>query len=155
MISGRRYPVEIRSYDCGADRERARAGAQELLENHDVKLLMMLGGDALSDLRDYLHRRRVLTATLLPSDLSPDSPYLIAPSELHPIINVTGVDWLNRHRPELRSVALCSQTDGLGLPSPASYRAAFRAARSEERRVGKECRSRVWTGCARDIECRD
>ena len=128
MISGRRYPVEIRSYDCGADRERARAGAQELLENHDVKLLMMLGGDALSDLRDYLNRRRVLTATLLPSDLSPDSPYLIAPSELHPIINVTGVDWLNRHRPELRSVALCSQTDGLGLPSLASYRAAFRAA---------------------------
>ncbi|WP_366556773.1 ABC transporter substrate-binding protein [Aquibaculum sediminis] len=128
MIGGRRYPVEIRHYDCGTDAEAAMAGAQELVERHGIKLLMMLGGDALTPLRDYLNRRRILTATLLPSDLSPESPYLIAPSELHPIFNVTGVEWLRKSRPELSSVALCSQMDGLGLPSLASYRAAFRAA---------------------------
>jgi len=128
MIGGRRCPVKIREYDCGYDASRALLGAQELVEKHDVKLLMMLGGDSLIPIQDYLNRRKLLTATLLPSDLSPDSPYVIAPSELHPIINVTGVDWLATNRPWLKKVALCSQRDALGLPSLASYRAAFGAA---------------------------
>src|SRR5690625_2417012 len=128
MISGRRYPIEIKAYDCGYDGQKALLGAYDLVEKHDVKLLMMLGGDSLAPLRDYLNRRKLLTATLLPSDLSPDSPYLIAPSELHPIFNVTGVEWLARKEPSLEKVALCSQTDALGLPSLATYRAAFSAA---------------------------
>jgi branched-chain amino acid transport system substrate-binding protein len=70
----------------------------------------------------------VLTSTLLPSDLSPDTPSLIAPSEIHPLYTVTAVDWLAQTRPDLGRVALCSQTDALGLPSLAAYRAAFRAA---------------------------
>jgi|SRR5690554_4892620 len=128
MLAGCRYPVEIKHYDCAYDGQEALIGAQELVEQHDIKLLMMLGGDTLTPLRDYLNHRKLLTATLLPSDLSPDNPYLIAPSELHPIINVTGVEWLAKNRPWLKRVALCSQIDALGLPSLASYRAAFRAA---------------------------
>jgi branched-chain amino acid transport system substrate-binding protein len=137
LIQGRRYPVRIREYDCGYDGARAMAGAEHLLRTHDVALMMMLGGDTLIPVRDYLTTKKVLTSTLLPSDLSPDTPYLIAPSELHPIYNVTGVDWLARNRPELRRVALCSQTDALGLPSLATYRAAFKAAGIE---VVKEIR---------------
>ncbi|RMF37530.1 MAG: ABC transporter substrate-binding protein [Alphaproteobacteria bacterium] len=128
LLRGRRYPLRIHAYDCGYDPDRAMEGARQLLQRHDVKLLMMLGGDTLSPLKDFLTRNRVLTSTLLPSDLSPDTPFLIAPSELHPIYNVTAVDWLARNRPDLRRVALCSQTDALGLPSLAAYRAAFRAA---------------------------
>ncbi|MFD2739438.1 ABC transporter substrate-binding protein [Sulfitobacter aestuarii] len=128
MISGRRYPIEILPYDCGYDGDRAMAGAQQLVEKNGVRLLLMLGGDTITPILDYLAERRILTSTLLPSDLSPDTPYLIAPSELHPIYNVTGVDWLARHRPRLRKVALCSQKDALGLPSLATYRAAFGAA---------------------------
>tara|TARA_R110000765_G_scaffold66300_3_gene128318 strand:+ start:4121 stop:5422 length:1302 start_codon:yes stop_codon:yes gene_type:complete len=125
MISGRRYPVEIKQFDCGYDGDRATEGARQLVEDHGVDLLLMLGGDTLTPIIDYLSDRKILTSTLLPSDLSPDTPFLIAPSELHPIYNVTGVDWLARTRPELRTVALCSQKDALGLPSLATYRAAF------------------------------
>ena len=128
LINGRRYPVEICEYDCGYDAERAIAGARFLVEEQKVKLLMMLGGDTIIPLRDYLAERKVLASTLLPSDLSPDTPYLIAPSELHPIFNVTGVDWLARAKPDLRRAAVCSQSDALGLPSLATYRAAFNAA---------------------------
>ncbi len=128
LINGRRYPIKIVECDCGYDAEKARKGARHLVEQHDVKLLMMLGGDTIAQIRDYLTRRKLLTSTLLPSDLSPDTPYLIAPSELHPIYNVTGVEWLARARPELGSVAICSQADELGLPSLATYRAAFKAA---------------------------
>jgi branched-chain amino acid transport system substrate-binding protein len=120
--------VRIQAFDCGYDPDRAMEGARYLVQTHDVKLLLMLGGDTYTPVRDFLTRNKGLTSTLLPSDLSPDTPYLIAPSELHPIFNVTAVDWLARHDPGVKTVAICSQTDALGLPSLATYRAAFKAA---------------------------
>ncbi len=127
-IGGRRHRVRIIPFDCQYAPERAAEGVRALLQDHDIKLLLTLGGDSLAPVVDYLTDRKLLTATLLPSDLSPDTPYLIAPSESHPIYNVTGIDWLARARPALRRVALCSQTDALGLPSLATYRAACAAA---------------------------
>ena len=128
LIGGRRYPVRIIPFDCGYDPARAMEGARHLVLTEQVRLLMMLGGDTFTPLRSFLSEHKVLTSTLLPSDLSPDTRYLIAPSEVHPIYNVTGVDWLARTRPDLRRVALCSQKDALGLPSIATYRAACQAA---------------------------
>ncbi|WP_306115319.1 MULTISPECIES: ABC transporter substrate-binding protein [unclassified Roseovarius] len=128
LIGGRRYPIRIHAYDCGDDPVAARDGAMQLVQDHDIKLMMMLGGDSFAAVADFLGERRILTSTLLPSDLSPDTPYLIAPSEVHPIYVVTGVDWLARARPDLKTVAMCTQTDGMGLPSLATYRAAFKAA---------------------------
>jgi len=128
LIAGRRYPVKIWAYDCKYDPELAVAGAKHLVQTRNIKLLMSLGGDILTPVIDYLTSNKILTTTLLPSDLSPDTPFLLAPSEQHPICNVTGVEWLARTFPEKRTVALCSQTDALGLPSLATYRAAFKAA---------------------------
>ncbi|SEB48710.1 ABC transporter substrate-binding protein [Rhodobacter sp. 24-YEA-8] len=127
MISGRRHQVEILAEDCGYDPDRAFIGARRLVQDGNVRFMMMLGGDSLRRLRPWLTERKILTSTLLPSDLSPDTPYLIAPSETHPLLNVTAVGWLAKNRPELRRVALCSQMDELGLPSLAAYRAAFGA----------------------------
>jgi len=128
LIGGRRYPVRIIPFDCGYEPDRAVEGARHLVLTEQVRLLMMLGGDTFTPLRTFLTEHKVLTSTLLPSDLSPDTRYVIAPSEVHPIYNVTGVDWLARNRPHLRRVALCSQKDALGLPSIATYRAACQAA---------------------------
>lgn len=128
MIEGQRHPVRIHAFDCGYDPDHAMKGARRMVERHGVHLLMMLGGDTFTPVRDFLMRHKVLTSTLLPSDLTPDTPWLIAPSELHPIYTVTGVDWLARTEPARRRVAICSQTDALGLPSLATYRAAFKAA---------------------------
>lgn len=128
LVGGRRYPIAIHAEDCGPTDETARQGAARLLQAGDIKLMMMLGGDAYRAVADDLMTRRILTSTLLPSDLSPDQPFLIAPSEVHPVYVVTGVDWLARTRPDLRRVALCAQKDGMGLPSLATYRAAFKAA---------------------------
>jgi branched-chain amino acid transport system substrate-binding protein len=127
LIGGRRYPISIHAYDCGTGPDAARKGALHLVQNHDIQLMMMLGGDSFAAVAEFLRDRRILTSTLLPSDLSPDTPYLIAPSEVHPIYVVTGVDWLARNRPDLKTVAMCAQQDGMGLPSLATYRAAFKA----------------------------
>jgi branched-chain amino acid transport system substrate-binding protein len=127
LIGGRRYPIKIHTFDCGYDQDRALEVAQYLINTFDIKLLMMLGGDTFNQLGEYLTEKTILTTTLLPSDLSPDTPYLIAPSELHPIYVVTGVDWLARAHSNLKTVAMCGQMDAMGLPSIATYRAAFKA----------------------------
>ncbi len=128
LVGGQRHHLEIVPYDCRYDPEKAARGARKLVLEEGVKLLMMLGGDTFRPIEDFVRQRKVLTSTLLPSDLSPDTPYLIAPSEVHPIYNVTGVDWLAEHKPHLKTAALCAQRDALGLPSAATYRAAFEAA---------------------------
>ena len=131
LLNGQRHQIEIVSHDCQYDPVRAVEGAKKLVHEDGIGLLMMLGGDTFLPIQDFLRERKVLTSTLLPSDLSPDTPYLIAPSEIHPIYNVTGVDWLAQNRPALKTVALCSQKDQLGLPSLATYRAAFEATNIE------------------------
>lgn len=128
LVDGRRRPVVLVERDCGDEVGTACEGARQLVQEQEVRFLLMLGGDSFRAVGPYLSDRKILTATLLPSDLSPDTPYLIAPSEIHPLYTVTAVDWLAERRPDLRRVALCSQADALGLPSLATYRAAFRAA---------------------------
>ncbi len=121
-------PVEIVAFDDQYDPARAIIGARQLVHEHGVKLVMMLGGDTVPAISDFLTQEKVMATTLLPTDLNPDNPYLIAPCEVHPIYCVTGVDWLAANRPELKTAAICAQKDALGLPSVATYRAAFEAA---------------------------
>lgn len=127
-IGDQRRMVEVVGYDDQYDPARAVLGAKHLILEQDVKIILMLGGDTVPAISDFLARSKMLATTLLPSDLSPDTPYLIAPCEVHPIYVVTGVDWLAQNRPELKTVAVCAQKDALGLPSVATYRAAFEAA---------------------------
>lgn len=128
MVAGKRHRIEIVAHDSAITARVTLEAAREMVERQRVKLLLTLGGDSFAPALPYLMSRRALVATLLPSDLSPDTPYLIAPAEVHPLFNVTGVDWLARTQPAAQRVALCSQTDSLGLPSLAVYRAAFEAA---------------------------
>ena len=88
---------------------------------------MMLGGDTWPAVQPIANKSGMLVSTLLPSDLSPDTPTLIAPCEVHPIYNVTGVWWLADNMPDLKSAVICAQDDALGRPSVATYLAAFEA----------------------------
>ncbi len=127
-VGGERYQVEFVSYDNEYAPDKARTGAQKLIHEDEVKFIMMLGGDTMPPVVEISNRTGMLVSTLLPSDLTPDTPNLIAPCEVHPIYNVTGVDWLAETRPELKTAVICAQDDALGRPSVATYLAAFEAA---------------------------
>ena len=89
---------------------------------------MMLGGDPWPGAQPVVEQSGMLVSTLLPSDLTPDTKTLIAPCEVHPIYNVTGVEWLAENKPEAKTAVICAQDDSLGRPSVATYLAAFEAA---------------------------
>lgn len=127
-IGNEHYKVQFVSYDNEYATDKARTGAQKLIMEDEVKFIMMLGGDTWGAVQPVMNRARMLSSTLLPSDLSPDTPYLLAPCESHPIYNVTGVEWLAKNKPSLKRAVVCAQNDYLGKPSVATYLAAFEAA---------------------------
>ncbi len=126
-IGGDSYKIEFVSYDNEYAPDKARTGATKLILEDGVKFIMMLGGDTWPAVQPIANRSKMLVSTLLPSDLSPDTPYLLAPCEVHPIYNVTGVWWLAENKPHLKTAVICAQDDSLGRPSVATYRAAFEA----------------------------
>lgn len=125
-IGGDTYTVEFVPYDNEYSPDRALAGARKLVLEDEVKFIMMLGGDTWPAVQPFANANGMLVSTLLPSDLSPDTPSLIAPTEVHPIYNVTGVQWLAENFPDAKRVAICAQEDSLGRPSVATYQAAFK-----------------------------
>ncbi|MCI0430465.1 MAG: ABC transporter substrate-binding protein [Rhodospirillales bacterium] len=120
------YKIEFVGYDDEAETDKALQGAKKLVLEDGVKFILMLGGNY-SGVQTFVNQEKMLVSTLLPSDMSPDTPYLIAPCEVHPFYNVTGVEWLAKNRPELKTAAVVYPDDSLGLPSLATYRAAFEA----------------------------
>lgn len=122
------YMVEFVGYDNEYDPAKARTGATKLIREDGVSFIMMLGGDTWPGVQPVADKTGMLFSTLLPSDLSPDTTTLIAPAEVHPIYNVTGVQWLAENKPDLKTAVMCAQDDALGLPSVATYLAAFEAA---------------------------
>ena len=128
QLSDGAHPVEFVSYDNEYDPAKARTGATKLIREDGVSFIMMLGGDTWPGVQPVADKTGMLFSTLLPSDLSPDTTTLIAPAEVHPIYHVTGVEWLAENKPDLKTAVMCAQDDALGLPSVATYLAAFEAA---------------------------
>ncbi|MFQ5567287.1 MAG: ABC transporter substrate-binding protein [Paracoccaceae bacterium] len=122
------YTVEFVGYDNEYDPAKARTGATKLIREDGVSFVMMLGGDTWPGAQPVADKTGMLFSTLLPSDLAPDTTTLLAPTEVHPIYNVTGVEWLAETKPDLKTAVMCAQDDALGLPSVATYLAAFEAA---------------------------
>ena len=126
-IGGKSMMVEFVSYDNEYDADKARTGAVKLIKEDGVKFIMMLGGDTWAGVAKTAAREGMLFSTLLPSDLTPDTKTLVAPAEVHPIYNVTGVEWLAQQDSSLKTYVICAQDDALGIPSVATYEAAFEA----------------------------
>ena len=122
------YMVEIVSYDNEYLADKSLIGAKKLVLEDEVKMIQMLGGTDAPAAVQFFTKQKMLSTTLLPSDLTPDTLYHLAPAEVHPLYNVTGVEWLAENRPELKTAAICAQDDELGWPSVATYLAAFEAA---------------------------
>lgn len=122
------YTLEIASFDDEYLPDKALQGFKKIVSEEGAKFVMMLGGDPWPGVQRFANQSKMLATTLLPSDLSPDTPYLLAPCEVHPIYNVTGVEYLARNFPDAKRAVICAQNDSLGIPSVATYEAAFEAA---------------------------
>ncbi len=128
-IGDETYDIKVASYDHGYDTEKALQGFKKLVLEDEASMVMMLGGSTVAAVLPWAMRKKVLTTTLLPSDITPDSEYLVATCESHPLYNVTGVEWLAENFPDVKTAAIVTNNDAeYGLQSAATYKAAFEVA---------------------------
>lgn len=125
-VSGEAYDVEVVSFDGAYIAEKTLQGARAFLDQ-DVKFTLVIGGDDWAAMQDFSNRNKMLTSTLYVSDLNPDSEYLIAPVEVHPVYFGLGAEYLRKVEPEMKKVAMCAQDDVTGRSSLAFWRAGFDA----------------------------
>ncbi len=125
-IGSEKYNIEMVAYDHAYDTEKAVQGYKKLVLEDNVKMVMMLGGSTVASVLPWAQRKKMLTTTLLPSDITPKSEYLVATCESHPLYNVTGVEWLAKNFPNAKTAAIVTNNDAeYGLQSAATYKAAF------------------------------
>jgi branched-chain amino acid transport system substrate-binding protein len=123
------YNINVVAYDHGYNTEKAVQGYKKLHYNDNAKMIMMLGGSTVASVMPFANRNETLTTTLLPSDITNDTPSLVAPCETHPLYNVTGVEWLAKNNPDLKSAVIITTNDmEYGKQSAATYAAAFEVA---------------------------
>lgn len=127
-VGGDWHQIEVISYDDEYLGAKAVTGAKKLVLEDEVKFLVMSFTTPVFAAQPFLTAQKMVSTTLTPSDMSPERPYLIAPVEQHPFYLVTGVEWIRRNRPDIKTVAFVTQNDELGMNSLATYAAAFEVA---------------------------
>ena len=131
--------AEMVPYDDEYITEKAVTGGKKLVLEDKVVLVQMLGGADAAAVVPWFTQQKMLSTTLLPSDLTPATLYHLAPIEVCPFYNVTGVEWLAEHlaeyRPDLTAdgitFAQVAQDDELGRPGMAAMNAAAEASGME------------------------
>jgi len=132
LSDGTQVLAEMVPYDNEYVTEKALTGAKKLILEDDVVLVQMLGGATAAAAVPFMTDQMIVSTTLLPSDLTPSTLYHLAPVEVCPFYNVTGVEWLGLHlaeyRPDLAAdgitFAQVAQDDELGRPGMAAMNAA-------------------------------
>ncbi|NQV45575.1 MAG: ABC transporter substrate-binding protein [Rhodospirillales bacterium] len=128
-IGGKKYAIEMVSYDHGYDIEKAVQGYKKMVSEDEVSMVMMLGGSTIGAVSPWGERKNVFTTTLLSSDVTPDTENLLAPCESHPLYIVTSVDYLARTYPDAKTAVIVTNNDvEYGLQAVATFEAAFEVA---------------------------
>jgi branched-chain amino acid transport system substrate-binding protein len=128
-IGGKKYQIEMVSYDNGYDVEKAIQGYKKLASEDEVSMIMMLGGSDIGAVSTWGERNKVLTTTLLSSDITPETENLIAPTECHPLYLVTIVEYLKKAHPDAKRAVIVTNNDvEYGLQAVATFEAAFEVA---------------------------
>jgi branched-chain amino acid transport system substrate-binding protein len=128
-IGGDNYAIEMVSYDHGYDIEKALQGYKKMVSEDEVSMVMMLGGATIGAVMPWGERKKMLTTTLLSSDVTPDTEHLLAPIESHPLYLVTIVEYLKRAHPDAKTAVIVTNNDvEYGLQAVATYQAAFEVA---------------------------
>lgn len=127
-IGGENYLIEPVGYDHGYDTEKAIIGYKTLIGD-GASVIMMLGGSTVGAILGRSRRGKQMVTTLLPSDITPETHNLVAPSESHPLYNAVGVEWLAENFPEAKTAVIVTTNDiEYGQQSAATYQAAFEVA---------------------------
>jgi branched-chain amino acid transport system substrate-binding protein len=122
------YKVEIVQFDNEGIGSKALLGARKLVLEDKVSALLMLGGAPSAVVQPFLTKQKIMTFVLIASDISPDRPYLMDVTDNFPIYHLLHTAYIADAHPALKTAAIVSQDDEIGLAAIAWSEAGFEAA---------------------------
>jgi branched-chain amino acid transport system substrate-binding protein len=118
-VCGKRYKLNMVTFDDEATGSKALQGAKQLVLEHDVKFISAIGGNPADATHPFLTHKKVVYASLISGDIKPDRPYLIAGGDVTPRIDMMRPLYHKQRNPDQSLWAVLSQDDTIGLVSQA------------------------------------
>ena len=119
LVGGKRHLLKMFAFDDEAVGSKALQGAKQLVLENDVKFISAIGGNPADATHPFLTKKKVIYASLISTDIKPDRPYLIAGGDVTPRIDMLRPFYHRFVDPSLKSWAVVSQDDTIGLTSQA------------------------------------
>ncbi len=88
LVGGKRYPLKMHAFDDEANASKALQGARQLVLEHNVKFINAIGGDPANATAPFLTKHKVIYASLVPTDMHPNRPYMVAGGDVTPQCNM-------------------------------------------------------------------
>jgi branched-chain amino acid transport system substrate-binding protein len=88
LVGGKRYPLKMYEFDDEANASKALQGARQLVLEHNVKFISAIGGDPANATAPFLTKNKVIYASLVPTDMNPSRPYVVAGGDVTPQCNM-------------------------------------------------------------------
>ena len=88
LVGGKRYPLKMYEFDDEANASKALQGARQLVLEHNVKFISAIGGDPANATAPFLTKHKVIYASLVPTDMNPSRPYVVAGGDVTPQCNM-------------------------------------------------------------------
>jgi branched-chain amino acid transport system substrate-binding protein len=88
LVGGKRYPLKMHAFDDEANASKALQGARQLVLEHEVKFINAIGGDPANATAPFLTKHKVIYASLVPTDMHPKRPYVVAGGDVTPQCNM-------------------------------------------------------------------
>lgn len=128
QAGGETYMVEIIEYDNEGIGSKALLGARKLVLEDGVVAILMLGGAPSAIVQPFLTEHEIMTFVLIASDISADRPYLLDVTDNFPVYHLLHTKYIAETHPEMKTAAIVSQDDEIGLAGIAWSEAGFKAA---------------------------
>jgi len=125
LVGGTRYPIKMYEFDDEATGSKALQGARQLVLENDVKFISAIGGAPADATHPFLTESKVVYASLISTDITPERLYLIGGGDVTPRIDMLRplvVKWFLPRPDELGRPlrwAVTSQDDPIGRQTQA------------------------------------
>ncbi|MFH0915730.1 MAG: ABC transporter substrate-binding protein [bacterium] len=114
-IGDKTYKFEIVKYDNEGIGSKALLGARKLVLEDKVSLILDLGGATSASMVPFLTEQKMISFTLIAQDLKADRPYLFDVTDNFPTYHITNVQYIHKAHPDLKTMAILSQDDEIGI----------------------------------------
>lgn len=114
-VGGKRYKLVIHQFDNEYVPSKALQGARQLVLEHNVKIILDVGGSTGDAQLPFLTEHKVFYAPEATADINPKRPYIISGSDYFPRGEMMRMTYIRAVYPQAKRYAVVSQQDATSL----------------------------------------